>query len=75
MNCDIIWEACIFKTDVIHLFCNNVHLQTVDNSSSLPLLSFALPLVNLKDQFKERAFGGGNLPMPRPPQVLELTDH
>lgn len=52
-----------------------MHLQTVDNSSSLPLLSFALPLVNLKDQFKERAFGGGNVPMPRPPQVLELADH
>lgn len=45
------------------------------DGSSLSLLSLTLPLVHLQDQFEEGAFGGGDLPVPRPPQVLELTDH
>lgn len=51
------------------------HVQTVHDCSALSLLSFTLPLVHLKDQLEEGAFGGGDFPMPRPSQVLELTDH
>lgn len=49
--------------------------QAVDDGSSLSLLSFTLPLVHLQDQFEEGAFGGGDFSMPRPSQVLELTNH
>lgn len=45
------------------------------NGSSLSLLSLALPLVDLEDQFEEGTFGGGHVSMPRPPQVLELPYH
>lgn len=52
-----------------------VDLQAVDYGSSLSLLSLALPLVDLQDQFEEGTFGGGDFSMSRPPQVLELTNH
>lgn len=52
-----------------------VNPQAVYDGSSLSLLSLTLPLVDLQDQFEEGAFGGGDFSVPRPPQVLELTNH
>lgn len=52
-----------------------VYSQAVHDGSSLSLLSLALPLVDLQDQFEEGALGGGDFSMSRPPQVLELTNH
>jgi len=52
-----------------------VHLQAVHNGSSFSLLSLTLPLVDLKDQLEEGAFGGGDFSMPCPSQILELTNH
>lgn len=50
-------------------------VQAVYNSASIAFLTFLLPFIHLEDQLEERALGGGNLPMTRPSQVLELTDH
>lgn len=58
-------EVCMF----------GVYLQAVDYGSPLSLLSLALPLVNLQDQFEEGPFGGGDFSVSGPSQVLELTNH
>lgn len=52
-----------------------MYSQAVHNGSALSLLPLALPLVNLQNQFEEGAFGSGDVSMPRPTQVLELSNH